>query len=117
VTSSWEALLSLQRSGELITYTSGLKVYPDMAITSVAARQDKENPDHLRFTAMLEELRIVQTSTFEGSLGDIIQRPKSVNEVAKGNAPTQDRGAPLTKAGKKVGAPVTSAAKKLIGLF
>ena len=108
VSKGWEAMSLLMRSGERMTVITGLKQYENMALSSVSTKQDKDSPDHIKFTAILQEVLVVDTKVFAGSLGDIKERPESVNEVAKTNQPTSDRGSNILTSGKKPGVAVTN---------
>ncbi|RLB65479.1 MAG: hypothetical protein DRH08_07950 [Deltaproteobacteria bacterium] len=103
VSGTWEALVTLQRSGERMSLATGIKQYENMAIVSLATAQNKDSPEHLRFIAMLQEVVIIDTSFYQGSLGDIAARPESRNETAKTNQPTADRGAAIKEGGTSQG--------------
>lgn len=62
---TWETFQDLQASDNLLTVFTTLQSYENMQIQSVSAVRDAQNGNALRFTAQLEEVFIVETTTVE----------------------------------------------------
>ena len=108
----WQDLLNLQSSGKRFTLVTNLKHYPQMILKSLGTRQGDSKPDEVVFIAGLEEVLIVKTAQYEGSLGEIQQQVTSPNETAKNNQDTADRGEPKKPAGDNPGEVVNEAKNK-----
>jgi len=100
VRNAWDLMLAMQQQGGRFIVETQLKVYGNMAIVSLTTKQDKQAPDHIRFTVSLQEVLIVQTAEFEGTLGDLITKTPSATGA---DSATADRGAGAKDAGKIAG--------------
>jgi hypothetical protein len=96
VRNAWGMLLAMQQQGGRFVVETQLKVYPNMAIASLATTQDKSTPSHTRFTIALQEVLVVQTAEYEGTLGDLVTKPGSAMGDDKA---TEDRGSSEKAAG------------------
>lgn len=63
--SVYDELIRLQESAELITITSGLKVYTNLVIKSINAAQDVDTANILIFDVSLEEVLIVNSKSVD----------------------------------------------------
>ena len=108
VTEAWRTLTKIQREGHLLLVQTQLKTYGNMVIIAISTQQDKDSPDHIRFKIALQEIVQVEQQTYEGTLGDLKQKPESKNKTAKTNGDTADRGASPKDSGKNAGTKVAT---------
>lgn len=63
VTNAWDALRKIKDGDELVQVITSLRIYDNMAITSLSAPRDARTGQVLRFTAQLKQIKIVNSQT------------------------------------------------------
>lgn len=77
----YEKLLTIQRSGELLNVSSGMKNYSNMLLTDVVAVSD--NPDSAEFILRLREVFVVETRTVQGLVVNVPTAPVAKSPTSK----------------------------------
>lgn len=81
-------LLSIQKSGELLTVTSGLMTYPNMQLVSIIANRGTD--DSVELSLAFKEIHVVETRTVSGL---VVNVPTPITTPAKAEAPKTGRAA------------------------
>lgn len=81
VAQAYDDLLSIQKSGELLTVSSGLKTYNNMALIGVVG--GKNTDDGAEFTLVFREVHISETRTVQGLVVNLPQRSATTTATTK----------------------------------
>lgn len=101
VAQAYADLLSVQKSGELITVNTGLHQYKNMMITSISLPQDMDGSGE--FTVSLKEIFIVYTEIIDGL---VVQKKPSQPSGKKRSKKAEKQGGSKKTCGETIPKPV-----------
>lgn len=85
---AWDKLNALLESEQLLTIITTLKTYENMVLQSISAPRDAARGESLHFTAMLEQVQLVELQT--GPAPVSTQPSGSQDKTKLGNKPTPE---------------------------